>query len=65
MKDDSGRYFVLGLVAGVLVMICLWWFVADEVEKSKVKSGYLTFYNKTYSVTLYDSLDVPEKTKEE
>ena len=56
---EKGLYF--GLILGVVAMLALWSGFSFESEKSKVREGYLTFENKTYTVTLYDELDKPEK----
>jgi hypothetical protein len=56
--------FVVGFIVGVIVIITFWILSAEQVEISKVRAGYLTLKNKTYTVTLYDTLDAPEKDKE-
>ena len=63
MDDDSSN-ILTGFVIGVVVTVLLWIFVVQQVESSKVASGYLTLRNKTYTVTLYDALDVPEKKED-
>ena len=59
--DNDCRNVLIGIVIGVVVTVLLWILVAERIEISKVKNGYLTLKNKTYTVTLYDALDVPEK----
>ncbi len=58
MKIES-----MGFWVGVGITLCGWWFIAQAVECSKVSSGYLTLYGKTYTVTLFDTLEKPEKEK--
>ncbi len=58
------KNFLIGFIVGVMLTALFWWLIADKVEKYKVSSGYLTFKNKTYTVTLYDTLDTPEKDNE-
>ncbi len=60
-EEQERKYFLIGLVVGIVVTVLFWIGMADQVEISKVKNGYLTLKNKTYTVTLYDSLDAPEK----
>jgi len=55
------KYALIGLIVGIVITVMLWILVADQIEMNKVNNGYLTFENKTYTVTLYDSLDKPEK----
>lgn len=50
-------------VVGVALVAFIWFLCVGVVEKSKVNAGYLTYQNKTYRVTLHDSLDIPEKEK--
>ena len=59
--DDVAENVLVGIVIGVVVTVLIWILVAERTEISKVKNGYLTLKNKTYTVTLYDALDVPEK----
>ena len=59
--DDDSKYMLIGIVIGIVITVLLWIGVADQTEMSKVKNGYLTLKNKTYTVTLYDALDIPEK----
>ena len=59
--DDEGINVLFGMLIGIIITVLLWIMVADQVEMSKVKSGYLTLKNKTYTVTLYDTLDSPKK----
>lgn len=61
--SENDKWFWIGLVVGVVSIIFIWWLAADLVEKSKTNNGYLTFKNKTYKVTLFDTLDTPEKGK--
>ena len=61
MIDGDEECVFLGIVIGIVVTLLTWIFVAGEVEAYKVRSGYLTYQSKTYSVTLYDTLDTPEK----
>ena len=64
-NDDSLPAILVGIVLGVAFTVFPWVCVAKEVEMCKVKAGYLTFQNKTYKVSLYDTLDVPEKDGDE
>ena len=59
--DDDSKYMLIGIVIGIVITVLLWIGVADQTEMSKVKNGYLTLKNKTYTVNLYDALDIPEK----
>lgn len=63
--DNDTKYFLVGILIGVVVTALFWISVADQVEMSKVRNGYLTLKNKTYTVTLYDTLDTPEKDDED
>ena len=62
-EKEAQKYFLIGVVCGVLLTILFWVMIADQVELNKVKDGYLTYKDKTYEVILYDTLDVPEKDK--
>ena len=59
--DDVAENVSVGIVIGVVLTVLIWILVAKQVETNKVKNGYLTLRNKTYTVTLYDALDTPEK----
>ena len=59
--DNDSRNVLIGIVIGVAITVLVWVAIAERIETSKVKNGYLTLKNKTYTVTLYDALDVPEK----
>ena len=59
--DDDVQNVLIGIIIGVVVTVLIWILVTKQVETNKVKNGYLTLKNKTYTVTLYDALDVPEK----
>ena len=59
--DNDSREILISFAVGVILTVLLWILVAERTEISKVKNGYLTLKNKTYMVTLYDALDVPEK----
>ena len=61
MYNDENTSVLIGFVVGVVLTVALWFIVANQVEMNKVKDGYLTFEGKTYTVTLYDTLDAPEK----
>lgn len=56
---------LVGFILGIVLTLVLWIFVADQVEMNKVQDGYLTYKSKTYTVTLYDTLDRPEKEKDD
>ena len=62
-EKEAQKYFLIGVVCGVLLTILFWVMIADQVELNKVKDGYLTYKDKTYEVILYDTLDAPEKDK--
>ena len=59
--DNDSREILISFAVGVILTVLLWILIAERTEISKVKNGYLTLRNKTYTVTLYDVLDVPEK----
>lgn len=59
--DNDGKNVLTGFIIGVIITILIWIAVTEQVEISKVNDGYLTLNNKTYTVTLYDTLDAPEK----
>ena len=59
--DNDGTRVLIGMIIGAILTVLVWIIVADQVEIAKVRDGYLTFKNKTYTVTLYDTLDAPEK----
>ena len=59
--DKESKNVLIWIVIGVVLTVFIWILVAKKVETNKVKNGYLTLKNKTYTVTLYDALDVPEK----
>ena len=66
MTDGENKQilcFFGGVCVGIILTALLWFFIADEVEKLKVNEGYLTYQHRTYKVTLYDTLDTPEKEK--
>ena len=48
---------------GVVLTVFVWWAAANLIEISKIRNGYLTHKNKTYTVRLYDSLDKPENVE--
>ena len=60
-ETNMKQALLIGLGLGILIMAFLWMTVADQVEMSKVRNGYLTLKSTTYKVTLYDTLDTPEK----
>ena len=60
---DTDKNLLLGFIVGIAITLFFWWLIADEIEKRKVSSGYLTYRHKTYQVTLYDTLDKPVKDK--
>lgn len=69
MSEDSDsdivKAFFVGFLVALMIAILFGLVVADMSEQSKVRAGYLTFRNKTYTVTLYDTLDKPTKQEEE
>lgn len=58
--DNEQRCFLIGMVVGIIITILIWILVIEQVEIRKVRNGYLTLKNKTYTVALYDTLDTPE-----
>ena len=60
-ETNMKQALLIGLGIGILVTVLLWIIVVQQVEMSKVRNGYLTLQDKTYTVTLYDTLDAPEK----
>ena len=63
-EDEKDKNKLIGFVIGVAAVTIIWIVIADIVEHCKVNWGYLTFRHRTYNVTLYDSLDIPEKDKD-
>ncbi len=61
MKEGYWLWF--SFLLGVLVTIMIWICFAEMTEGDKVRSGFLTYENKTYKVELYDTLDIPKKDK--
>ena len=59
--DEGQEGAIVGFVVGVVLTVLIWFFATDVVECAKVEKGYLTYQNQTYTVTLYDTLDKPEK----
>jgi len=60
-EKNMQRAILLGFGLGVLATIFFWIITAMLVEECKVISGYLTHRDRTYKVTLYDTLDTPDK----
>lgn len=59
--DDFEFGFVSGLLAGTAIVVFMWIMVALWTEQAKVNTGFLTYENKTYTVSLYDTLEEPNK----
>ena len=59
--QENEQCFLIGFIVGIVVTVLLWIVIVEQIERSKVRNGYLTLKNKTYTVTLYDTLDQPEK----
>ena len=57
MKNDDN--FAVGLIAGIAITILIWLVICFLAEADKIKTGFLTFQDKTYTVTLYDYLEIP------
>ena len=58
MKDTNSSGLI-GFIVGIAIVVYIWFIVAGIAEDSKVRTGFLTHNNKTYTVELYDTLDAP------
>ncbi len=62
--DKGFEGFTIGLIVGILIVTVLWIASNETTERIKVEKGYLTYDGSTYSVTLYDTLEKPERKNE-
>ncbi len=63
--NDEHKGFLVGLGVGACCVLILWIITAEMVEGEKTRAGYLIYDNKTYTVKLYDTLDVPDSNQKE
>ena len=61
MNEDTTGGLITGLFLGWVTTLFFWIITAELTEQAKVTAGYLTYCDKVYSVTLYDTLDTPPK----
>lgn len=60
MNEDVHGFFI-GLAIGVGLTLFAWMASNGIVEQNKISTGFLTYQNKTYTVTFFDTLDKPKK----
>lgn len=62
--DEFEKGMSTGLIVGIICTALVAFAIATDAERAKVRNGFLTWENKTYTVRLYDTLDKPEKETE-